>query len=456
MGPSIFLDFNLPNAATWFYFSLLLTVALFFQFTRLLSVRNLDLLTLFLLTPGLLLLQEAHTVLAAVAGVADETDRARLESRAHRELLVAYGWLVASSVYWFGRSIFDLGLVRRPAMSPNLNTTGLAWLGIALFLCLSAVAMRRSGEPAEAGRVGQQPVAINQVQEGATAVVQEGAGDSATPAEVRFWVERSLAMGCHLAVVLGLLMIGLRHFQDLTAGVAAATLYLLLPYTAFHVGQFHHAWTGAFVVWAVFCYRRPLLSGWLLGLATGSAFVPALLFPLWFGFYSRRGAGRFGLSFLIATLVSLGVVALVLWYDGVYGAGVASAVNVGDWLPWRRPSAESLWTGVHGAYRLPIFVLFVGFLVGITFWPSPKNLSHLVALTAAVLIGVQFWHADRGGVYVLWYLPLLLLMVFRPNLTGHEPPVIEPGGGRVFRWAGAAWRRVRHGRAATASNELAV
>src|SRR3569623_540015 len=41
--PSIFLDFNLPNAATWFYFSLLLTIALFFQFTRLLSIRNLDL-----------------------------------------------------------------------------------------------------------------------------------------------------------------------------------------------------------------------------------------------------------------------------------------------------------------------------------------------------------------------------------------------------------------------------
>ena len=48
MEPMIFLDFNLPNATTWFYFSLILTVALFFQFTRLLSVRNLDLLMLVL------------------------------------------------------------------------------------------------------------------------------------------------------------------------------------------------------------------------------------------------------------------------------------------------------------------------------------------------------------------------------------------------------------------------
>src|SRR5262249_40153165 len=71
---SIFFDFNLPNAATWFYFSLLLGIALFFKFSRLLSVRNVDVLTLFLLVPGLLLLQEgrqaapdSHVQLAAKA-----------------------------------------------------------------------------------------------------------------------------------------------------------------------------------------------------------------------------------------------------------------------------------------------------------------------------------------------------------------------------------------------------
>jgi len=162
---------------------------------------------------------------------------------------------------------------------------------------------------------------------------------------------------------------------------------------------------------------------------------------------------RFGISFALAMLLSVGVLALALWWDGWRDSGRTLA-NISDWVPWKRPRAESLWTGVHGAYRLPIFVLFVGFLAVITVWPWPKNLSHLVAQSAAVLIGVQFWHADRGGVYVLWYLPLVLLMVFRPNLSGHEPPAIEPGG--VFRWAGAAWRRVRRGRAATASQELAV
>src|SRR5215470_3027299 len=64
---SIFFDFNLPNATTWFYFSLLLAVALFFKFTRLLSVRNWDVVTLFLLVPGLLLIQEAYSLQSARA-----------------------------------------------------------------------------------------------------------------------------------------------------------------------------------------------------------------------------------------------------------------------------------------------------------------------------------------------------------------------------------------------------
>src|SRR5438034_9316482 len=70
MNPySVFLEFSLPNATTWFYFSFLLAVALFFKFSRLLSMRNWDVVTIFLLVPGLLLLQESRIQLASqVAG----------------------------------------------------------------------------------------------------------------------------------------------------------------------------------------------------------------------------------------------------------------------------------------------------------------------------------------------------------------------------------------------------
>jgi hypothetical protein len=80
---------------------------------------------------------------------------------------------------------------------------------------------------------------------------------------------------------------------------------------------------------------------------------------------------------------------------------------------------------VHWAYRIPVFVGYAAFVLITAIWPRPKNLSHLIALTAAILIGIQFWYADQGGVYVLWYLPLLLLLVFRPNLSDRLPPPFE-------------------------------
>jgi hypothetical protein len=73
---------------------------------------------------------------------------------------------------------------------------------------------------------------------------------------------------------------------------------------------------------------------------------------------------------------------------------------------------------------MPVFVAYLAFVATTFFWPSPKNLAHTLALSAAVLIGLQFWYADQGGVYVLWYLPLLLLLVFRPNLADRQPTAI--------------------------------
>jgi hypothetical protein len=431
--PSIFLEFRLPNAATWFYFSLFLTVALFFQFTRLLSIRNLDLLMLFLLVPGFLLIQEAAALEQAGQG-----------TRAARGRALGYGWLLAGSAYWFARAVFDLALTKRPPVSPNVNIHGLSWLGVALFVGLTAVAVRPTPDQSAQELVGNRPASIVQVENTASAVVEQAQssnGVGASPDAVQFWAARGLAMLCHAAVLVGLVMIGWRHFGDPTAGVAAAALYTLLPYTAYNIGQYHHVLPTAFLVWAVFCYRRPALAGWLLGLAAGTSVFPALLFPLWFGFFSSRGASRFGLSFLSATVASIGVTALVLWI-GPSQLNLVTALHLTEWKPWTVPTGESIWTGTHWAYRLPVFVLFVGFVAAVAFWPAPKNLSHLVAQSAAVLIGVQFWHADRGGQYVLWYLPLLLLMVLRPNLTAAEPPQVVPGS-VLARWAGAAWRRVR-------------
>src|SRR5262249_34316147 len=146
----------------------------------------------------------------------------------------------------------------------------------------------------------------------------------------RFWVERSLAGLCHLAVVVGLIVIGVVHFQDAAAGLAAATAYLLLPYIAFHVTQIHHVWSTAFLVWAIVAYRRPFTPGLLVGVATGSLFFPVLTLPVWAGFYWRRGLGRFTAGLALTCAACLAVTGVILWLDESLVANWQ--LSYSDWL----------------------------------------------------------------------------------------------------------------------------
>ena len=98
---------------------------------------------------------------------------------------------------------------------------------------------------------------------------------------------------------------------------------------------------------------------------------------------------------------------------------------------------------MHWAYRIPVFLGYLAFVIATAFWPAPKNLAQVIALSAAVIIGIQFWYADQGGVYVLWYLPLMLLLVFRPNLADRRPDVIQPERDWVCRLQQSVGRSLR-------------
>ena len=86
---------------------------------------------------------------------------------------------------------------------------------------------------------------------------------------------------------------------------------------------------------------------------------------------------------------------------------------------WRNPlsvAPSGFWQYYEPAFRIPVMAAFVVVCGGLALWPAQKNLGTLLSCSAAVMLGTQFWHANHGGLYMAWYLPLLILTIFRPNL----------------------------------------
>jgi hypothetical protein len=392
----------------WLFLTLLGSITLFFKFSRVWSVRNLDLLLLFALVPGMMVL----------VGPGE-----------HRPW-VAYLWLFMGSMLWLVRCLIDLGLTRRPLLEPNLNAAGLACLSIGILGLLVAETVSLpvdEGAARNPADPGERPAPSTNGESHADQVVKEvlrnaPLPDSLRPNPPQVILSRVLASLAHLGLVAALIAVGWRHFDRPIAGLSAASCYLLMPYTRIAVVDSGQLVPAALIVAAVAFYLRPALAGALIGLAAG--WMPACvgLIPLWAGFYRGRGAVRFA-SACLAVVVTCALLArlvpdLALWSRAL---GARTLFEAGLLPQVEAPESGSFWSGIDVSYRLPVLIVYLAFVVFTTLWPNPKNLGELIALSAALLVASQFWYLDKGGTLVLLYLPLLLLMMFRPNLVTKRP-----------------------------------
>ncbi len=228
---------------------------------------------------------------------------------------------------------------------------------------------------------------------------------------------RIALVALHLAVVLGLVLIGYRHFDNAKTGIATAVLYLMLPYSAQLTGYLWHVLPAVPLVWTILFYRRPVLSGIMMGFAIGLTYYPVFLLPLWFSFYWQRGLLRFigGLIPAIALLVGL------LYLNAPNQQ--AFLTDLRQMFGWIIPQThqenfEGFWglKLLDPVYRIPILAAFVALVAAMTIWPAQKNLGTVMSCSAALMLGTEFWNAHQGGMFVGWYLAPLLLTIFRPNL----------------------------------------
>jgi hypothetical protein len=390
----ILFHYQKVNPTTWVYLSSLLMIGIYFKFNRLWSIRNVDLLGIILLAPGLLMVVPPWKV-------SDPELIAR----------VGYLWLFCVSALFMLRLMLDGKMVRRPLLEPNLNVGGMTFIGLSLlvFLMVNVIVSNVTG-PSE-GIAEYSPL---------YPLFYKSVETISDPLELDRATSKTIAILSHIAVVVGMVVIGFRHFDNIRTGIATATLYLMLPYTALLTGRVDHVLPAALLVWAVQCYRRPMVAGTFLGLAIGLIYYPIFLLPLWCAFYWHRGLLRFLIGICLPLLVLFGLLAFAPENFDVF------VVHMKSIFSWDIQDGKGFWsTGLLGqAYRIPVMAAFIVMAGSFTLWPAEKNLGTLMSGSAVVMIGVQFWVPVGGGQFMAWFLPLMLLTIFRPNLEDRVAPSV--------------------------------
>lgn len=440
---------------TWVFLSTFLAIGLFLMFHRFWSLRNLDIFLILLFTPGLMMVFEGSRQLpqsqAVFAGQEMSSDIADFgggpTSAAHSEgvrelstaapdgpsaaekafqatlqsptlLYFGYLWLIVVASLLVIRMLLDTAIVRRPMLDPNLSSGGMLFLGTSMLVYLLVnVAV---SEPSYSGRDlasgGPGYILMAALPDISTVPMSEPVDESAEepkpPSRLKLLLSRCMSIGANLVMVLSIVAIGYWHFGNFKTGVGAASLYLLLPYTAYMTGRVDHVVPSALLLLAVLLYRQPFAAGLCLGCAAGVVYYPFSLLPLWCSFYWQRGIRRFTGGF-ITSIVGLVIAMVILHPNNVlqhlgYMFGVKQIAMNG---------MDGIWgLGWYPVMRIPLIVIFVLLSISFVAWPAQKSLATLMSCSAALMAATQCWHGFGGGLYLAWFVPLALLTIFRPNL----------------------------------------
>ncbi|NBW86205.1 MAG: hypothetical protein EBR23_05100 [Planctomycetia bacterium] len=129
----------------------------------------------------------------------------------------------------------------------------------------------------------------------------------------------------------------------------------------------------------------------------------------------------------LMAVATLAVLVAALWLTSPDAAVFLGQLRqMFGWIFPGQVSLEGFWAlpSNDEVFRLPVLAAFIAMMATLAIWPSPKNLGTLMSCTAAVLLGSQFWKAHNGGLFMAWWLPVLLLVVFRPNLENRMAALV--------------------------------
>jgi hypothetical protein len=225
---------------------------------------------------------------------------------------------------------------------------------------------------------------------------------------------RAAAIFFDLLSVVGLVVLG-RRISGNRLAATLALAWLAYPYTAFVLqSNSNDSLLAALLIWSLALFAQPLARGALLALAAATKFAPLALAPLYL-------AGGHGLDGLRAT-ARRRLRPTLLYLGGFLAAAVLifahPAIDPGLVTFWERTigsqagreSPFSIWgqTDLEGLHTV-VKLTAAGLAVAVAFVPRRRSLAQIGALGAAVMIAVQLTAEHWFYLYIVWFLPLLLL-----------------------------------------------
>ena len=193
-----------------------------------------------------------------------------------------------------------------------------------------------------------------------------------------------------------------RRLRGHAIGVLLAYLWLACPFSLLVANSgANDALVGALVLAAFAVATRPLARGALIGAAALTKFAPLALAPLFATYRGDRGRTAAGLVAVLA--LGLGLVAAL---DGGLGEFWARTLAFqGD-----RESPFSVWGWYElGALQVVAQVAAAALALALAFVPRRRDEISLAALAAAILIATQLAAGHWFYLYVVWFLPLVLV-----------------------------------------------
>jgi hypothetical protein len=250
---------------------------------------------------------------------------------------------------------------------------------------------------------------------------------------------RAAALVFDLFCIAGLVLLGRR----LAGNRLAATLafaWLAYPYTDFVLqSNSNDSLLAALLIWSLALFAEPLGRGALLALAAATKFAPLALAPLYLagrhglaGIRTRPRAPSAGIrqALLFSAAFAL-TAALMLAHPAIDpGLSVFWERTIGSQAG--RESPFSIWGQADlGTLHTLVKLAAVCLALLVALLPRERTMAQVGALAAAVMITVQLTAEHWFYLYIVWFLPMLLLAlaagVARPRSQEPRGPLPSPG-----------------------------